>query len=160
MAWERIYELETNYYHPDLLEFFSNRYPDYPNKQQLAEDMRLSKLQLYPFQDSSSAFDGYGYANEEGDWVIPPRSNFEEPSLFSQGYAVNLEREPGPYDVLEEGENYLEDLHKLDLFITKEWTNGMVLSFKGENLTNEIVEIVPGYDSFGRQYHLTLDYKW
>ena len=54
----------------------------------------------------------------------------------------------------------IKDLHKLDLFITKEWTNGMVLSFKGENLTNEIVEIVPGYDSFGRQYHLTLDYKW
>ena len=79
---------------------------------------------------------------------------------FRLKYAVNLEREPGPYDVLEEGENYLEDLHKLDLFITKEWTNGMVLSFKGENLTNEIVEIVPGYDSFGRQYHLTLDYKW
>ena len=88
LAWERIYELETNYYHPDLLEFFSNRYPDYPNKKKLAEDMRLSKLQLYPFQDSSSAFGGYGYANEEGDWVIPPRSNFEEPSLFSQGYAV------------------------------------------------------------------------
>ena len=31
---------------------------------------------------------------------------------------------------------------------------------KGENLTNEVVEIVPGYDNFGRQYHLTLDYKW
>ena len=79
---------------------------------------------------------------------------------FRLKYAVNLEREPGPYDVLEEGENYLEDLHKLDFFITKEFTNGMILSFKGENLTNEIVEIVPGYDSFGRQYHLTLDYKW
>ena len=57
-------------------------------------------------------------------------------------------------------EEYLEDLHKLDLYITKEWSNGVILSFKGENLTNEVVEIVPGYDNFGRQYHLTLDYKW
>ncbi len=88
MAWERIYELETNYYHPDLLEFFLNRYPDYPNKKQLAEDMRLSKLQLYPFPDSSISANAYGYKNDEMDWVIPPRIKFEEPSLFSQGYAV------------------------------------------------------------------------
>ncbi len=88
LAWERIYELETNYYHPDLLEFFSKRYPNYPNKKQLAEDIRLSKLQLYPFQDSSTLSNDYGYVNEEGEWVIPPRSSFEDPSLFSQGYAV------------------------------------------------------------------------
>ena len=52
------------------------------------------------------------------------------------------------------------DLHKLDFYITKEWSNGIILSFKGENLTNEVVEVVPFYDSIGRQYHLTLDYKW
>ena len=79
---------------------------------------------------------------------------------FRLKYAVNLEREPGPYDVLDEGEQYLEDLHKLDFYITKEWSNGIILSFKGENLTNEVVEVVPFYDSIGRQYHLTLDYKW
>ena len=79
---------------------------------------------------------------------------------FRLKYAVNLEREPGPYDVLDEGEQYLEDLHKLDFYITKEWSNGVVLSFKGENLTNEVVEVIPFYDAIGRQYHLTLDYKW
>ena len=88
LAWERIYELETNYYHPDLLEFFSNRYPDYPNKAQLSSDLKLSKLQLYPFSDSSISANAYGYKNDEMDWVIPPRIKFEEPSFFSQGYAV------------------------------------------------------------------------
>ena len=79
---------------------------------------------------------------------------------FKVKYAANLNREPGAYDILAEGKEYLEDLYKLDFFITKEWTNGIILSFKGENLTDEIVEVVPGYDSIGRQYHLTLDYKW
>lgn len=88
LAWGRIYELETNYYHPDLLEGFSNRYPDYPNKEQLSEHLLLSKLQLYPFRDSLISANAYGYANEDGAWVIPPRSKFEEPSFFSQGYAV------------------------------------------------------------------------
>ena len=87
-AWESIYKLETNYYHPSLLEGFAIRYPDYPDKEQLIEDIRLSNLQLYPFQDSSVSESTFGYANESGDWVIPPRSKIEEPSFFSQGYAV------------------------------------------------------------------------
>ena len=88
IAWGHIYELETNYYHPALLEGFAKRYPDYPNKAQLSSDLKLSKLQLYPFSDSSISANAYGYKNDEMDWVIPPRTKFEEPSFFSQGYAV------------------------------------------------------------------------
>ena len=88
LAWGRIYELETNYYHPALLSGFAKRYPNYPNKEQLAEDIRISKLELYPFLDSTSSLNSYGYTNEHGEWVIPPRRNFEEPSFFNQGYAV------------------------------------------------------------------------
>ena len=87
-AWGRVYELETNYYHPALLEGFARRYPDYPNKAQLSQDINLSKLQLYPFSDSSISANAYGYKNDKMDWIIPPRIKFEEPSLFSQGYAV------------------------------------------------------------------------
>ena len=75
-------------------------------------------------------------------------------------YAVNLEREPGAYDFLPEGEEYLEDLHKLDFFITKEWTNGVKLSLSATNLTNEVVEVVPFYNSEEREYNLTLNYIW
>ena len=43
---------------------------------------------FYPFQDSSVSESTFGYANEVGEWVIPPRNEFEEPTFFSQGYAV------------------------------------------------------------------------
>ena len=87
-AWESIYKLETNYYHPALLNVFARSYPEYPYKEELAEDIRLSNLRLYPFQDSSVSESTFGYANEVGEWVIPPRNEFEEPTFFSQGYAV------------------------------------------------------------------------
>ncbi len=79
---------------------------------------------------------------------------------FKLRYAFNLDREPGPYDFLAEGQEYLEDLNKLDLYITKEFVNGMTLSFKAENITDEIVEVIPFYNSEGREIYLTLDYKW
>ena len=67
LAWGHVYELETNYYHPALLEDFAKRYPDYPNKAQLSSDLKLSKLQLYPFSDSSISANAYGYKNDEMD---------------------------------------------------------------------------------------------
>jgi hypothetical protein len=75
-------------------------------------------------------------------------------------YAVNLERKPGAYDFLAEGEEYLEDLKKLNLYITKGFTNGLTLSLKIENLTDEVVEVVPFYNNKGKEVYLTLGYKW
>ena len=75
-------------------------------------------------------------------------------------YAVNLERKPGAYDVLAEGEEYLEDLKKLNLYITKGFTNGLTLSLKIENLTDEVVEVIPFYNNKGKEVYLTLGYKW
>ena len=75
-------------------------------------------------------------------------------------YAVNLERKPGVYDVLAEGEEYLEDLKKLNLYITKGFTNGLTLSLKIENLTDEVVEVIPFYNNKGKEVYLTLGYKW
>ena len=79
---------------------------------------------------------------------------------FRLKYAFNLDRAPGPYDVLEEGQEYLEDLNKINLYVTKEFTNGLTLSFKVENITDEIVEVVPFYNTQGREIYLTLHYKW
>ena len=79
---------------------------------------------------------------------------------FRLKYAFNLDRAPGPYDVLEEGQEYLEDLNKLNLYVTKVFTNGLTLSFKAENITDEIVEVVPFYNTQGREIYLTLHYKW
>jgi len=79
---------------------------------------------------------------------------------FRLKYAFNLDRAPGPYDFLSEGEEYLDDLNKLNLYVTKEWDNGVILSFRGENLTNENAEVVPFYGVEGREFNLTLNYKW
>jgi len=79
---------------------------------------------------------------------------------FRLKYAFNLDREPGPYDILAEGQEYLEDLNKLNLYVTKEFVNGITVSLKAENITDEIVEVVPFYNTEGREVYLTLDYKW
>jgi len=73
---------------------------------------------------------------------------------FRIKYAFNLDRAPGPYDVLEEGQEYLEDLNKLNLYVTKEFTNGLTISFKAENITDEVVEVVPFYNTQGTEYYL------
>ena len=79
---------------------------------------------------------------------------------FRIKYAFNLDRAPGPYDVLAEGQEYLEDLNKLNLYVTKEFTNGLTVSFKAENITDEVVEVVPFYNTKGTEYYLTLGYTW
>jgi len=75
-------------------------------------------------------------------------------------YAVQLDREPGPYDFLTDGKKYLDDLEKLDFNVSRKFTNGVSLAFKIENVTDEIVEVTPFYDSRGREVYLTLGYKW
>ena len=59
-----------------------------------------------------------------------------------------------------EGQEFLDDLEKLDFYITKEFSNGVTLAFKVENLTDEVVEVTPYYDTRGRELNLTLGYKW
>ena len=79
---------------------------------------------------------------------------------FRLKYAFNLDRAPGPYDILAEGQEYLEDLNKLNLYVTKEFTNGLTVSFKAENITDEVVEVIPFYNTEGREIYLTLQYNW
>ena len=75
-------------------------------------------------------------------------------------YAFNVDREPGPWDYLPEGQEMLDDLNKLDMFVTKQWPNGLTLAFRGENLTDEEAEVVPFYGVQGRELSVTLDYRW
>ena len=91
--------------------------------------------------------------------AIVYNNNFNGVDLMVK-YAVQLDREPGPYDYLAEGEEFLEDLHKVDLVVSKEFANGVTLSLRGENLTDEVVEVVPFYNTEGRELHFTLGYKW
>jgi outer membrane cobalamin receptor len=75
-------------------------------------------------------------------------------------YAVQLDRQPSQYDVLPEGQTKLDDLKKLNFYATKDFSNGFVLSFKVENITDEEVEVVPFYGVEGTEYYITLNYNW
>ena len=75
-------------------------------------------------------------------------------------YSGQFDRAPGPYDFLPEGQEFLEDLTKLSVYITKRFTNGMNLNFTIDNITDEEVEVLPYYDNQGRQINLTLQYNW
>ena len=74
-------------------------------------------------------------------------------------YAVNLERAPGQYDIIPEGEDYLEDLNRLDLSASKTWGK-YNLTFKVNNALDDVVEVLPGYDNRGREVLITLQYNW
>ena len=77
--------------------------------------------------------------------------------VFAGRYAVNLERKPGEWDFVE-GE-FLEDLNRLDLSVSKDWDN-YNLTFKVNNALDDVVEVLPGYNNRGREVLLTLQYIW
>ena len=88
VAWQNLYMLETNYYQPSLLPEFAKSHPDFPDKNRLDVDLKLANMNLYPFQDTLKNEYGYGYLNENGDWIIQKRNWFHEPTFFKQGLAV------------------------------------------------------------------------
>ena len=75
-------------------------------------------------------------------------------------YAGQFDRTPGPFDVLAEGEEFLEDLTKLSFYLTKRYSNGFSVNFTIDNITDEEAEVLPYYDSEGREIYLTLQYNW
>jgi len=75
-------------------------------------------------------------------------------TTFTATYAFNLDRKPGPYDG-----TVLEDLHKINVFATKDF-NDIILTLQIENLLNDEIEVVPFYSNIGRQFSLTLAYDW
>ena len=77
---------------------------------------------------------------------------------FGLKYAVNLNRKPGDWDFID-GE-FLEDLEKINFYLSKVLDNGVTVAFRIENLTDQVVEVVPYYNNNGREVYLTIDYKW
>lgn len=79
--------------------------------------------------------------------------------LFIGRYAVNIDRSPGQYDVLPEGQEYLEDLNRLDLSVIKNWDK-LQVAFKLNNALDDVVEVLPGYDNRGREVFVTVQYNY
>ena len=74
---------------------------------------------------------------------------------FNITYRAQYERIPGLYDGAE-----LEDLQNLSFRYIKTFANEMELALNIDNVLDEQVEVLPGYDSRGRQIMLTLQRKW
>ena len=75
-------------------------------------------------------------------------------------YAGQFDRTPGQYDFLPEGQEFLDDLKKLNVYVGKQFASGVNLNFTIENATDQEVEVLPGYSSQGREYRLALTYTW
>lgn len=82
------------------------------------------------------------------------RKNITSNVNFRAKYTINNDRAPSPFD----GET-LEDLEKLNFYLTGQWEK-LQVSFKIENVLNQEVEILPGYNNEGREFYLTLQYNW
>jgi|TARA_R110001592_G_scaffold72964_9_gene222989 hypothetical protein len=75
-------------------------------------------------------------------------------------YSGQFDRVPGQYDFLPEGQEFLDDLKKLNIYVGKQFASGINLNFTIDNVTDQEVEVLPYYNSQGREYRLALNYKW
>ena len=75
-------------------------------------------------------------------------------------YKGLFDRAPGPFDTLAEGQEFLDNLQRLDFYVSKDFDNNLRLYFKIENITNEEVEVLPFYNNEGREMELALQYNW
>lgn len=74
---------------------------------------------------------------------------------FDITYRGNFERIPGPYDGAE-----LEDLQNLSFRYIKTFASEVELALTIDNMLDEEVEVLPGYNNRGRQIMLTVQRKW
>lgn len=74
---------------------------------------------------------------------------------FDITYRGNFERIPGPYDGDE-----LENLENLSFRYIKTFASEVELALTIDNMLDEEVEVLPGYDNRGRQFLLTIQRKW
>ncbi len=74
---------------------------------------------------------------------------------FDITYRGNFERIPGLYDGTE-----LEDLQNLSFRYIKTFANKVDLALTIDNILDEEVEVLPGYNNRGRQIMLTIQRKW
>ena len=74
---------------------------------------------------------------------------------FNITYRGQFERQPGIYDGDE-----LEDLQNLSFRYIKTFANELELALRVDNVLDEEVEVLPGYNNRGRQFMLTIQRKW
>ena len=69
-------------------------------------------------------------------------------------YTAQFDREPGPYDGAS-----LDDIKSVDFVLRKQLSDNLELAFTVQDVLDDVVEVLPGYDAGGRKFFLTLTYK-
>ena len=69
-------------------------------------------------------------------------------------YKAQFDRDPGPYDGAS-----LDDIKSVDFVLRKQLSDKLGLAFTVQDVLDDVVEVLPGYDAGGRKFFLTLTYK-
>jgi hypothetical protein len=81
-AWRNVYKIYLKDYSEEKYHAFQQEYPDYPFMQELAVDIDLFQMKLYPVIQNGR----YGFMNGQGKLIIP--SMYNEVGPFQEGLAV------------------------------------------------------------------------
>lgn len=81
-AWRHVYKIYLKDYSEDKYHAFQEEFPDYPFMQELAVDIDLFQMKLYPVISGGK----YGFMNGQGQLMIPAMYN--EVGPFQEGLAV------------------------------------------------------------------------
>ncbi|TND09637.1 MAG: KWG repeat-containing protein [Bacteroidetes bacterium] len=82
VAWNSIYTLYTSDYTPDKIAQFHLDFPDFPDKETIGLDMRLSVTSFYPVRENGKS----GFIDSSGTVMIP--CVYEWVDDFSEGLAA------------------------------------------------------------------------
>lgn len=81
-AWRNVYKIYLKDYSEEKYLVFQKEFPDYPFLQELAVDIDLFQMKLYPIISNSK----YGFMNSQGKLIVPALYN--EVGPFQEGLAV------------------------------------------------------------------------
>ncbi len=81
-AWRNVYKIYMKDYSEEKYLVFQKEFPDYPFLQELAVDIDLFQMKLYPIISNGK----YGFMNSQGKLIIPALYN--EVGPFQEGLAV------------------------------------------------------------------------
>jgi hypothetical protein len=98
-AWKKLYQIYMYDYSDGRILQFEKDYPDYPYKENLEIDLKLSKLKLVPFKQNSL----YGFIDYDGNPLIKPE--YESLGFFQEGLAYAQKN--GKYGYIDKGNNII-----------------------------------------------------
>nr|WP_294861935.1 WG repeat-containing protein [uncultured Fluviicola sp.] len=80
-AWRKLYQLYMSDYSLERLEKFQTEYPNYPYKDEITKDKKLSSQQIIPYKNAGQ----FGWMDLNGNIIIP--AQYSTVGFFKEGLA-------------------------------------------------------------------------